>query len=181
MSSRTALAAAALSLLLLGGCAHHRHHPPGAPGPGPAADRPGTCPMACNRADPTRPQVSADAQAGIRLNTELLAFRVDPKGKPVTITWSLDDRTAERYRFDPRAGIVVEGRLLDEVLEVGKRRAVALGEQDQIIDCKPVDQEARAYTCVNRATATGLFKYTIRLVDREGKPALIKDPPFLNW
>lgn len=165
------LAAAALALVLLGGCAVQIHH----------GERGGACPMACNRADPTQPKVSVDAKAGIRLNSEVLAFRTG--GGEVKITWTLDAEAARLYRFDRERGIVVEGRLLDEVVELkeGKRLAVALGAQDQIVNCQPADEQATSFTCVNRATSPGIFKYTIRLVTPKGEPALQKDPPILNW
>lgn len=158
--------AAALALALLGGCAIQIH----------GNDRPHAC-QACNRADPGKPVVSVDGQGEIRLDSSVLAFQTG-RG-PYTITWRLDEK-AGGYRFDAKAGIVIEGRLLDEMLRAGDRKAVLLGPQDQIVDCRVVDERATAFTCTNRATSPGIFKYTIRLIDGQGR-ALIKDPPIMNW
>lgn len=166
---RFTLAAAALAVLVLSGCAIQIQQQ--------EKQRVGSCPLACNRAEPRQPVVSIDPKGGIGLNSSVLAFETG-RG-PYTITWRLDD-SAKGYRFDPKAGIVIEGRLLDEMLRSGERKAVLLGAQDQIGDCRLADERGTSFTCVNRASSPGIFKYTIRLIDGQGR-VVEKDPPILNW
>lgn len=111
----------------------------------------------------------------IRLDQEVLVFQSAP-GKPIAITWKLGPDAG--YKFAER-GIVIEGRLTDEVLRGEKPSVVLDPKQDEIVDCKPLDNTGLAFTCTNKRSRPGLYKYSIRLTD--GKSELVRDPEIANW
>lgn len=144
--------AAAVMALILAGCAHQRH---GVYGKG---------------TDPAKPKVMIEGDM-IKLDQELLVFRPDERG---LITWSLPE--SGPYRF-PENGIVIEGRLLDQVIR-GKPPSVALDpDQKEIVDCVLV-KGGLQFTCNNKHTMTGLYKYTIRVT--RGSTVLVRDPNAFN-
>jgi hypothetical protein len=81
----------------------------------------------------------------------------------VVIQWDLP-RDAN-YRFDPQ-GIVVEG----------EESGGSLRPQDQIVNC---GGGPRRFTCTNRNSKNGRFKYTIRLLDANQR-LVQKDPHIVN-
>jgi hypothetical protein len=112
----------------------------------------------------------------IKLEKEFVFVAFDPSGKPVTVEWKLDPK--EGYRFTQR-GIVIEGRLLDQVVR-GKVPAVALDTgQQEIGACKPADEARTVFSCVVKPVRTGVYKYSIQLTD--GKNEISLDPPIFIW
>ena len=49
--------------------------------------------------------------------------------------------------------------------------------QDEIVGCRPIDDNA-AFTCLNRHTRPGIYKYTVRVVTQGGVVA--QDPQIMN-
>ena len=91
----------------------------------------------------------------IAVSPDPLIFRKDEKN--VRITWRLG---AGDLRF-PENGIVIEGP-----------------RQDEIVDCKP-GEGGRDFSCLNRNTRPGKYKYTIRVM--KGDKALEpRDPNIMN-
>ena len=120
--------------------------------------------------DPAKPKITVEGDM-IKLDQELLIFRPNERG---LITWSLPENGP--YRF-PENGIVIEGRLLDQVVR-GKPPSVALDpDQKEIVDCAVV-KGGLQFTCNNKHTTTGLFKYTIRVT--RGSAVLVRDPNAFN-
>ena len=112
----------------------------------------------------------------IKLDKEFIFVAFDPSGRPVTIEWKLDPK--EGYRFTPR-GIVIEGRLLDQVVR-GKVPAVALDAgQSEIGDCKPADEARTVFKCTVKPVRTGVYKYSIQVSN--GKNEISLDPPIFIW
>lgn len=125
--------------------------------------------------DSAHPTVAVVGQT-VRLNPEVLNFQVVPGADPITVTWRLPP--GSNYRFAAR-GIVIDGRLTDQMLR-GDRPAVVLDpNQTEVVDCKPVDREGLAYSCLNRRTVPGIYKYTIRLTN--GQSEIVRDPSMANW
>ncbi len=150
MNKLTLVAAAAT--LILAGCAQQRH---GVYGKG---------------TDPAKPVVTIDGDM-IKLDQEVLIFRPGERG---TVTWSLPENGPFRF---PENGIVIEGRLLDQVIR-GNPPSVALDpSQKEIVDCALV-KGGLQFTCNNRHTMPGNYKYTIRV--RNGDRLLVRDPPAIN-
>jgi hypothetical protein len=123
--------------------------------------------------DPQRPRVTTDGQT-IGVDQELLSFAAN--GVAVRIAWQLPREGA--WRFVPGRGIVVEGRLTDRVLREPQTSVVLDPAQTEIVDCA-ADEARLRYTCTNRRTRFGVYKYTIRLTD--GKREITRDPLIANW
>jgi hypothetical protein len=124
--------------------------------------------------DPEKPKVTV-VNGQIRVDQTVIAFEVTRK--PVTITWSLPE--GGPYRFPLRNGIVFEGQVTDELLRGDKLSVVLDPKQNQFGNCIAHESRLR-YTCVNRGTQAGVFKYTIRVTegDKELPPL---DPMAVNW
>lgn len=151
----------ALAALLLGGCAqfHDRHHR----GDGRFY---GGCPCP----DPTQPMVTVKDGA-IVLDQEVLVF---PRNVSGPLTWTLPSNSTVRFAEN---GIVIEGRLLDRVLRSDVPSVVLDPKQSEIVDCRR-GSEGLSFTCLNRHTAPGVYKYTIRVI--EGQREISRDPPIVN-
>ncbi len=136
--------------LLLAGCAHFTKPP-----------------------DPTRPQVSVLDGRLLVVNAEPLVFT---RRGEVTITWHLP----RGYTFDERQGIVIEGRLVNQtkVPRDGllQQTYVLDPKQDEIVRCSR-GRDASEFSCLNRNTKPGRYKYTIRV--RDGTKALEPLDPWL--
>jgi hypothetical protein len=111
----------------------------------------------------------------IEVHPATLVFYEDEKD--VKIEWELQRHS--KYRFPDKDGIVIEGRLADEVLK-GSKKSVVLEQQDEIIDCKTQNQNLTVI-CFNKHTRPGIYKYTIRLEEVDSKKLLQRDPPIMNW
>lgn len=126
--------------LLLAGCAHFAQPP-----------------------DPVRPQVSVVNGRLIVVNAEPLTFT---RRGEVTITWHLP--SGSNYTFDERAGIVVDGRLVNETRVPRDGLLVQTyvldPKQDEIVNCRR-SREGSEFSCLNRNTKPGRYKYTIRVRD----------------
>jgi hypothetical protein len=105
--------------------------------------------------DPTRPQVFVVGDRYPVVNQEPLVFLRG--GGEVTIVWQLPPES--KYRF-PANGIVIEGK------------------QDEIVRCGPRN-EGLEFTCLNRHTQPGKYKYTIR-VQEGSRPLEPLDPVIYN-
>jgi hypothetical protein len=157
MTMNKQLILAALAALTLGGCAMHQRHG-GGMGPG------------MGRGDPARPQVTVDGNA-IKLSQEVLVF---PPGFSGTVTWQLPANSP--YRF-PENGIVIEGRLTDQVLREKQPSVVLDPRQTEITECRRAN-EGLAFTCFNKNSLQAAYKYTIRLRGPSGQ--IERDPPWVN-
>ena len=150
---------AAVLLLLLGGCAGKYHR---------------AAPCACN-SDTVTDAVSVSGDQ-IKLAEEVILVRATPDGSPVTIVWKLNP--ADGYRFT-KQGIVIEGRLLDQVVR-GEPPAVALDpRQQEIGNCIQADDAGYVFSCSAKPTRIGVYKYTIRLI--KGDNVISRDPPIVLW
>lgn len=117
-----------------------------------------------------------------------------PEERNVETVWELP--ADSKYRFSAKDGIVIEGELVDHIVQVpenstgkstvlangvkpGDRLAVLDHKQTEVVDCG-VRKDGLAFSCRNRHTRPGIFKYTIRLVDKDGRP-IDRDPSYVNW
>ncbi len=91
----------------------------------------------------------------ISVSPDPLVFLKDEKN--VRITWRLGDGGLS---FADN-GIVVEGP-----------------KQDEIVDCRP-GASGRDFSCLNRNSRPGRYKYTIRVL-KDGKPLVPRDPEIMN-
>lgn len=124
--------------LLLAGCAHFTRPP-----------------------DPVRPQVFVVDGRLLVVNAEPLVFT---RRGEVTITWHLP----KGYTFDEKQGIVIEGRLVSQT----KVPRDGLVQQIYVLDPKQNEigpcsrsKDGSEFSCVNRNTKPGRYKYTIRVQD----------------
>jgi hypothetical protein len=142
----------ALLAALLAGCAHR--HPRGE---GDVVNQ-------------TRPQITVQGdQIAVPYALIFLGRR------EVTVTWQLP--TDSKYRFADN-GIVIEGVLVDQVVR-GDRVSVVLDpRQNEIVNCRR-SANGLEFSCLNRHTKPGYYKYTIRLVGDAQKP-LTLDPGIMN-
>ena len=127
--------------------------------------------------DRTRPQVTIrDGQ--IAVSPGILFYFQDERN--VTVVWQLPKDG--RYTFPRENGIVIEGEIIDDVIrakEKGGRDSVALDRsQTEIVECRARSEVE--FTCLNRHTRPGVYKYTIRVIDRETRKTLERDPAFVN-
>jgi hypothetical protein len=150
---RLALITASLATLLAG-CAQYGTHMPPKP-------------------DPTRPKITFDGKM-INVDQEVLAYKAD--GKPVSVIWSLP--ADGKFRFVQGRGIVVEGRITDELIRGDRISAVLDTKQAEIVDCA-ADETRLNYTCINKRSKVGVYKYTIRITD--GNTVIERDPMMANW
>lgn len=123
-----------------------------------------------------RPQVSVVGD-WVVVSPEPLTFRSG--AGPVQIVWQLPRGAG--YSF-PQNGIVIEGQVVTPLpIEARERQAretiVVERAQNEIVDCKPLNDVE--FSCTNRATKPGVYKYTIRVL-RNGKPLKPVDPHIVN-
>lgn len=141
---------AATCALLLAGCAHS----PSAP-------------------DPVRPQVFVVDGRFLVVDAEPLVFT---RRGAITITWHLP----KGYTFDQKQGIVIEGLLLKQtrVLREGEvHQTYVLDPKQSEITCGP-GKDRSEFSCLNRNTKPGRYKYTIHLEGAASIEAL--DPWIMN-
>lgn len=154
---------AATCLLLIGGCAHVRGVP--------------------TFEERSRPQVTVKDDR-ILVSPEILFYF--PDERDVSIVWQLPKDS--KYRFPTNAsiskepGIVIEGRMTDRVVRgAAAPNSVGLERQDDIGGCR-AGNGGLEFTCLNKHTRSGVYKYTIRVVDPESKDKkpIERDPPLIN-
>jgi len=82
--------------------------------------------------------------------------------------------------FPAKDAVVIEGELTDALIRSGDRIAVVLNPgQKEIERCRRLsDVEVR---CLNLHNRPGVYKYTIRVNGKDGRPLLSRDPPVVNW
>ena len=110
-------------------------------------------------------------------------------GRSVEIVWSLPKDA--KLRFSPAKGIVINGEIKERVQRLPKdggndkaasRSAVDTTyidpEQNEIVDCK-VRADGFQFTCLNKHTRPGRYKYSVRLTD--GNADYLIDPDLDNW
>lgn len=117
----------------------------------------------------TTPVVNVSNGAPASVTPEPLTFS-KAQGE-VTIVWSVG---ATGYRFAARNGIYVEGEL------IGGMGGKLVKDQNEIIKCSANSDRTR-FSCVNRNTRKGTYKYTVHLETVDGKPVKPLDPMIANW
>jgi hypothetical protein len=105
-------------------------------------------------ADPTRPAVNVVGGQFIVVSQEPLVFLKDQRD--VVITWQLPPNANLRF---PRDGIVIDKG------------------GDEFVNCGVRDEGLR-FSCTNRHTRPGKYRYTIRV--QAGNRALESDPFIMN-
>ncbi len=85
----------------------------------------------------------------------------------VTITWQLD--SAHRFAAN---GIVIDGEITRDPKGKPDPR------QTEIVNC--ARQKDTRFTCQNRNTRPGTYKYTVRIETADGKPLPPFDPVIVN-
>ena len=148
----TKLLTAVLFAVLMAGCAQHHHR----------GDH--------KSANNTMPQVSV--VSGRIVVPSVLVFT---RPTAVTVTWQLPADSKSRFAEN---GIVIEGKLIDEVIRGDKVSVVLDARQTEIADCRR-SKDGLEFSCLNRYTQPGIYKYTIRFIDESGKPLSI-DPTIVN-
>lgn len=144
---------AVICVLLLGGCACFKGLP--------------------TLEERSHPQVTL-RDGRIVVSPEILFYF--PDERDVLIVWQLPRDS--KYRFSTKDGIVIEGQLTDRVLRgAAAADSVALEKQDEIVKCE-ARKEGLEFTCLNRHTRPGIYKYTIRV--RDGSNEVKRDPPIAN-
>lgn len=142
----------------------------------------------CALLDPTRstsadrPKVTVD-NGQIVVSPEALVFLRSQGAK--RISWSLPRDSALTF---PADGIVIEG----ELTALGSGKTVEVRDpkqrtsptstaidrsQNEIVDCKR-SPDAKEFSCLNRNSRSGVYKYTIRVID--GGRTLERDPAIVN-
>ena len=106
------------------------------------------------KVDPLNPLVSIVDGKQIVVNQETIVFAKDVQN--VRINWRLP--ADSKYTF-PKDGIVVNEA------------------REEIVDCRPAE-DARSFSCLNRHTRPGKYKYTIKV---QGTPVVKElDPIVVN-
>lgn len=133
-------------------------------------------------APPDRPKVTVD-NGQIQVSPEALIFL--RRQGATRITWSLPRDSALTF---PADGIVIEG----ELTALGSGRTIEVRDpkqrtsptstaidrsQNEIVECKR-SPDAKEFSCLNRNSRSGVYKYTIRVVD--GGRTLERDPAIVN-
>ncbi|MBI5716166.1 MAG: hypothetical protein HZC37_00570 [Burkholderiales bacterium] len=126
-----------------------------------------------------RPLVSVKGEI-ISVSPEPLVFlKVE---RDVRIRWVLP----QGLTF-PDNGIVIEGQVMDptkrgEPLRPGPEAPKVVGpinrEQQEVVDCR-VGADRQTFTCLNRNTKPGYYRYTIRVL-KDGKLLPPYDPGIMN-
>jgi len=156
LARRSALLAAALATLSLSGCSLLGQ-------------------FCQDRTDAGSPQVSVD---GDRVSVRPDPLRFKPSDGAVTIRWRLPANGP--FSFDEKTGIVIEDMPAGQAgksLEPGPaRRSVPAAE---VFSCQRTPGAAHEFTCLNRNSGYGEYKYTInvRNLDRPLPPL---DPRVVN-
>lgn len=87
--------------------------------------------------------------------------------RDVTITWQFGLGSGNRFAAN---GITIDGEITK-----GDRPV----PQTEIVNCRPNDDRTR-FTCENRNTRPGRYKYTVRVVTADGKTLPAFDPTIVN-
>jgi len=82
--------------------------------------------------------------------------------------------------FPAKDAVVIEGELTDALIRSGDRIAVVLNPGQKEIErfCRRLSDIEVA--CRNLHTRPGVYKYTIRVNGKDGRPLPSRDPPMVN-
>jgi len=150
----------------------------------------GGCSVLCPKTpwdDSARPEVTVDRAAGtITVAPDPLVFL--PEQKDVLIVWRLP-KTGPYYF--PKNGIVIEGSITGKIVhpptEMQARGGMMVmgpmamidGGQTELVRCEVRGEDAREFSCLNRHSKPGIYKYTVRVTD--GTTEIVNDPSVVNW
>ncbi|MGZ8255961.1 MAG: hypothetical protein ACXWVT_13990, partial [Burkholderiaceae bacterium] len=98
------------------------------------------------------------------LNGEVKEVTPDPlrfnnKQGRVTIYW----QAKTGYRFSAKNGISIDGE------RIGGAGGRPDPTQNEIVECRPAREDLTEFSCVNRNSRPGIYKYTVRMETVEGK------------
>lgn len=88
----------------------------------------------------------------------------------LTIYW----QAQAGYRFAAKNGISIDGERMDGA--DGRPNPT----QNEIVECRPAREDLTEFSCVNRNSRPGKYKYTVRMETMEGKPLKPFDPTIIN-
>ena len=125
----------------------------------------------------THPKVTVES-GRLMVDPPTLYFLPNERGE---ITWQLAPNS--KFRFPPN-GIVIEGRVAEppqktaspNAPRAAQSAAIVVEPQEEIV-C-PRQDGGLKFTCNNRHTRPGIYKYTIRV--REGSNEIELDPFIMN-
>jgi hypothetical protein len=120
------------------------------------------------------PQVNVLADGTITVTPEPLVFNTGLR--KVNIRWQVPKSSNLTF---PDNGIVIEGEVVAGPAPGGAGvQARIETNQDEVAQCK-VSADHKEFTCHNKHSRPGHFKYTIRL-EQAGKPLKAFDPTMMN-
>jgi hypothetical protein len=120
------------------------------------------------------PQVNALADGTITVTPELLVFNTGLR--KVNIRWQVPKTSDLTF---PDNGIVIDGEVVAGPAPGGTGPQARIEpNQDEVGQCK-VSADRKEFTCHNKHSRPGHFKYTIRL-EQAGKPLKAFDPTMMN-
>ena len=88
----------------------------------------------------------------------------------VTIYW----QAPTGYRFAAKNGIVINGE------RIGGPDGRLDPAQNEIVECGPAREDRSEFSCVNRNSRPGIYKYTVSMETVDGKPLKPFDPSIYN-
>lgn len=88
----------------------------------------------------------------------------------LTIYW----QAQAGYRFSAKNGISIDGE------RIGGAGGKLDPMQNEIVECQPAREDLTEFSCVNRNSRPGIYKYTVRMETTEGKPLKPFDPSIYN-
>ncbi len=88
----------------------------------------------------------------------------------LTIYW----QALAGYRFSAKNGISIDGE------RIGGAVGRVDPTQNEIVECRPAREDLTEFSCVNRNSRPGTYKYTVNLETVEGKPLKPFDPSIIN-
>jgi hypothetical protein len=127
------------------------------------------------------PQVTV-SEGRIVVTPEILFYFQDERD--FIITFQLPKESG--LTFPAKEAVVIEGELTDALIRSGDRVGVVLNrDQKEILDPDLKERTCRRLSdievaCRNLHTRPGVYKYTIRVNGKDGRPLPSRDPPFVN-
>jgi hypothetical protein len=120
------------------------------------------------------PQVNVLADGTITVMPDPLVFNTGLR--KVNIRWQVPKTSNLTF---PDNGIVIDGEVVAGPAPGGTGPQARIeANQDEVAQCK-VSADRKEFTCHNKHSRPGHFKYTIRL-DQAGKPLKALDPTLMN-
>ena len=127
------------------------------------------------------PQVTV-SEGRIVVTPEILFYFQDERD--FIITFQLPKESG--LTFPAKEAVVIEGELTDALIRSGDRVGVVLNPgQKEILDPDLKERSCRRLSdlevaCRNLHTRPGVYKYTIRVNGKDGRPLPSRDPPMVN-